>query len=413
MILMNRRSLQFLALIVLFPLVFSTGAFAAKRKVAPKKVSTGLDELIKNPAVLKDKRIALVVNHSAIDRKGRHIIDLLHPKFKVMKIFAPEHGVRGNFDEHVSGEKDDKTGLPIISLYQKNKKAPTIEELADVDLLIFDIQEIGLRYYTYATTMVLAMKAAKAAGKKMLILDRPNMAAPLGVYGPALESKFHGGFAGYYPIPIAHAMTMGELATFYNTHFSIGADIEVVKMKNYSHNMFYDETGLPWRNPSPSITGMQSVLGYHLAGALEALNISVGRGTSNPFQLYGAPFIEVKKIVKALNKARLPGVKFYAAKFKPTRSAYAKEVCRGFKMVVTNRRKVDPMRTLVTIARELYQQLPEKAREKNWQRIANGVGDTEFIAQIAKGERVEKLVQLTQKDVDSFKQERKKYLMYP
>ncbi len=410
---MTKRRISYLGLVALLFAAFPVEVLAAKRKGAPRKVSTGLDELIKNPAVLKNKRLALVVNHSAIDRKGRHIIDLLHPKFKVMKIFSPEHGVRGKFDEHVSGEKDDKTGLPIISLYQKNKKAPTVEELSDVDLIIFDIQEIGLRFYTYATTMVLAMKAAKAAGKKMLILDRPNMAAPLGVYGPALESKFHGGFAGYYPIPIAHAMTMGELATFYNTHFNIGADIEVVKMKNYSHKMFYDETGLPWRNPSPSITSMQSVLGYHLAGALEALNISVGRGTTHPFQLYGAPLDKAKRIVKALNSARLPGLKFYAAKFKPKRSAYANQLCRGFKMVVTNRRKVDPMRSLLTIAREIYKELPERSREKNWQRIANGVGDTGFIEQIAKGERVEKLIELTKKDIEAFKEERKKYLMYP
>lgn len=398
---------------ILAVLLISQQPAAAKGKTKAPKVRTGLDELVKNPALIKDKRLALIVNHSAIDSRGRHIIDLLHPKFKVMKIFAPEHGVRGKFDEHVNGEKDDKTGLPIISLYQKNKKAPTVEELSDVDLLIFDIQEIGLRYYTYATTMVLAMKAAKAAGKKMLILDRPNMAAPLGVYGPALETKFHGGFAGYYPIPIAHAMTMGELARFYNARFQIGADIEVVQLKNYTHKMFYDDTGLPWRNPSPSITGMQSVLGYHLAGALEALNISVGRGTGNPFQLYGAPFIEVKKIVKALNKAKLPGVKFYAAKFKPTRSAYAKEICRGFKMVVTNRRKVDPMKTMVTIAREIYRYLPEKTREKNWARIANGVGDTAFIDAIAKGEPVEVLVKKTENDVRSFEEERKKFLLYP
>lgn len=394
-------------------MLIAAGAANAKGSKRAKKVSSGLDELVKNPAQLKGKRLALIVNHSAIDRKGRHIIDLLHPKFKVMKIFAPEHGVRGKFDEHVSGERDGKTGLPVISLYQKDKKAPTIQELSDVDLLVFDIQEIGLRYYTYATTMVLAMKAAKAAGKKMLILDRPNMAAPLGVYGPALESRFHGGFAGYYPIPIAHAMTMGELATYYNERFGIGADIEIIKMKNYSHRMFYDETGLPWRNPSPSITGMQSVLGYHLAGALEALNISVGRGTNAPFQLYGAPFLSVGKLVKSLNRARLPGVRFYAAKFKPKRSAYAREVCRGFKMVVTNRRKVDPMKTLVTIARELYKQLPEKTREQNWRRIANGVGDTGFIDAIAKQEPVEKLVQMTQNDVQAFKRDRERFLIYP
>jgi uncharacterized protein YbbC (DUF1343 family) len=375
----------------------------------------GQHQLDKKPdKYLKGKRIALIVNHSAVDRKGRHIIDLLHPKYKIMKIFAPEHGVRGKEDEFLDGgEKDAKTGLPVISLYQRKKKEPTIEDLADVDLIIFDIQEIGLRYYTYATTMVLAMKAAKSAGKKMLILDRPNMAAPLGVYGPALESKFHGGFAGYYPIPISHAMTIGELANYYNSKFEIGADIEIVKLTGYNHKMFYDQTGLPWRNPSPSITGMQSVLGYHLAGAIEALNISVGRGTAAPFQLYGAPFMDGKKVVAALRKAKLPGIKFVPVKFKPSRSAFVKEQCQGFKMVITNRYKLDPMRTLVTIAREIYGHLPEKTREKNWQRIANGVGDTGFIQAIAKGEPVEKLVQMTEGDVRSFSEERKKFLLYP
>lgn len=392
------------------------GAAGLEAKAArKKKVMTGLDQLVKKPdKYLKDKRLALIVNHSAVDRKGRHIIDLLHPKYKVVKIFAPEHGVRGKEDEFLAGgEKDKKTGLPVISLYQRKKKEPTTEDLADVDLIIFDIQEIGLRYYTYATTMVLAMKAAKAAGKKMLVLDRPNMAAPLGVYGPALESKFHGGFAGYYPIPIAHAMTIGELANYYNTKFQIGADVEVVKLSGYNHKMFYDDTGLPWRNPSPSITGMQSVFGYHLAGAIEALNISVGRGTSAPFQLYGAPFMDAQKVVAALKKAKLPGLKFMAVKFKPTRSAYVKEQCKGFKMVITNRRKLDPMRTLVTIAREIYGHLPENTRDKNWQRIANGVGDTGFIQAIAKGEPVEKLVQMTEADVRNFSEERKKFLLYP
>ncbi len=415
---MRYRS-AFCVKVLVFVAVFFT-AVGVEAKGKPKsggkraKVKTGLDMLMQKPdALLKNKRLALIVNHSAIDSKGRHIIDLLHPRFKVAKIFAPEHGVRGEVDEHVSGEKDKKTGLPVVSLYTRNKKAPDNADLADVDLLIFDIQEIGLRYYTYATTMVLAMKAAKAAGKKMLILDRPNMAAPLGVYGPVLESKFHGGFAGYYPIPISHAMTMGELAHYYNSCFQIGADIEVVKLSGYKHSLFYDETGLPWRNPSPSITGMQSVLGYHLAGSLEALNISVGRGTTNPFQFFGAPFFDMKKIVTALNRAKLPGVKFYPAKFKPKRSAYSKETCRGFKLVVTNRRKVDPMRTMVTIAGILYKNLPEKSREKNWARIGNGIGDMAFIDAIAKGEKVDTLVQKTQSDVKAFEEERKKFLLYP
>lgn len=381
---------------------------------AKPKVRTGLDNLIENAdEYLKGKRIGLIVNHSAIDARGRHIIDILHPKYKITKIFAPEHGVRGKVDEHVADGKDSKTGLPIVSLYQRKKKAPDEKDLVNVDILIFDIQEIGVRYYTYATTMVLAMKAAKANGKKMLILDRPNMAAGLGVYGPLLESKFHGGFSSYYPIPIAHAMTIGELANYYNSHFQIGADIEVVKLTGYKHRMYFDETGQPWRNPSPSITDMNSVIGYHLAGSLESLNISVGRGTQKPFQLFGAPFINAHKIVAALNAAKLPGLKFLPASFTPARSAYRKKTCQGFRMIVTNRNAIDPLRTLVTIAHEVHKHLPEKGRDKNWSRIAHAIGDTAFIEAISRGEGAESLRQRIAGDVKAFQEVREKYLLYP
>ncbi|MCS6972124.1 MAG: DUF1343 domain-containing protein, partial [Leptospiraceae bacterium] len=328
-------------LFVLFILAFEAQAKNNPQKPEQKssgqsrkiktQVRTGLDELLRRPQLLKNKRIALITNHSAVDRRGRHILDLLHPRFHIAKIFAPEHGIRGEIDEHIESDgKDAKTGIPIISLYKKNKRAPSPEELADVDLLIFDIQEIGVRYYTYATTMILALKAAKETGKKMLVLDRPNPAAPLGVYGPLLEEKFHGGFAGYYPIPIAHGMTIGELAKYYNTRFGIGADLEVIKMRNYRRSLFYDETGLPWRKPSPNIPGMPSVIGYHLAGALESLNISVGRGTPAPFLFYGAPFMDAKKLVRELNKTKLKGVRFVPAHFKPEKSAHAGKVCHGF-----------------------------------------------------------------------------------
>jgi len=391
-------------------------ALAVPTSARPKgkpRVSSGLDNLLaKADKRLKGKRIALIVNHSAVNRKGIHIVDLLHPKYTIAKIFAPEHGVRGEADELLSGEKDSKTGLPVISLYQKNKKAPTNDDLADVDLLIFDIQEIGLRYYTYATTMVLAMKAAKAAGKKILILDRPNMAAPLGVYGPKLEEKFHGGFAGYYPIPMSHAMTIGELALLYNKEFAIDADIEILKLTGYTHRMFYDETKLVWRNPSPSIVNMQSVLGYHLIGSLEALSISVGRGTDAPFQLYGAPHWDGLRLAKTLSRKKLPGLKFKSVKFTPTRSAFAKEVCKGFKLTVTDRRRVKPMLTLLTIARELYKRLPEKDRDSNWERTANGIGSREFIHAIARGDKIDKLLKLAKKDSDEFMKLRKKYLLY-
>lgn len=398
------------ALLIACVLMAAGGVFAAKKL----KVQTGLDNLLQNADQhLKGKRIGLIVNHSAIDARGRHIIDLLHPKYKITKIFAPEHGVRGKVDDHVSDGKDTKTRLPVVSLYQRKKKAPDAEDLKNVDILIFDIQEIGVRYYTYATTMVLAMKAAQANGKKMLILDRPNMAAALGVYGPLLESKFHGGFSSYYPIPIAHAMTIGELANYYNNQFQIGADIEVIKLTGYKHGMYFDETGQPWRNPSPSITDMNSVIGYHLAGSLESLNISVGRGTQKPFQLFGAPFFDGRKIAAALNAAKLPGLKFVAATFKPVRSAYSKKSCHGFKLIVTNRKAIDPMRTLITIAQEIHKYLPEKGRDKNWSSIAHAIGDTAFIDSIAKGEGHESLVQKIAADVKAFVDVRQKYLLYP
>lgn len=387
---------------------------ATSLAAAKTKVKSGLDQLWeKRDAYLKDKRIALIVNHSAIDRQGRHIIDLLHPKYKIVKIFAPEHGVRGKVDEHVADGKDAKTGIPVVSLYQRKKKAPSEEDLKDVDILIFDIQEIGVRYYTYASTMAMSMKAAKAAGKPMLILDRPNMAAPLGIYGPILESKFHGGFAGYYPIPITHAMTIGELAQYYNANFQIGANIEVVKLSGYKHEMFFDQTGLPWRNPSPSIVDMNSVIGYHLAGSLEALNISVGRGTQKPFQYYGAPFFNGKKMAKALNAQKLPGVKFVAASFRPERSAYKSKRCSGVRLIVTNRRKIQPLRTMIAMGHEFYKNLPEESREKNWLRTANGIGETGFIERIARGESYQQLEQLIAADVKAFSETRKSYLLYP
>lgn len=395
-----------------FPLVLLLALIGADLSAA--KVKTGLDNLLKDSDKwLKDKRIGLIVNHSSIDAKGRHIIDLLHERYKIAKIFAPEHGVRGKVDDHVADGKDSKTGLKVVSLYQRKKKEPGAEDLRDVDILIFDIQEIGVRYYTYATTMILSMKAAKANGKKMLILDRPNMAAPLGVYGPLLETKFHGGFAGYFPIPISHAMTIGELAQYYNKHFDIGADIEVIKLSGYKHRMFYDETGQPWKNPSPSITDMNSVIGYHIAGSLESLNISVGRGTRRPFQLYGAPFFDAKRLAAALNAAKLPGVKFLPVVFRPSRSAYRSKLCRGIRLVITNRRKVDAMRTFITMAREVHKHLPEKGREKNWQRIAHAVGDSNFIDSLAKGEAMNVLLTRIAADVKAFQDVRQKYLLYP
>ena len=378
-----------------------------------QKVITGLEVLLEDAdSLLKDKRIGLIVNHSSINSKGKHIIDLLHPKYKIAKIFAPEHGVRGNFDDNVSDSKDEKSGLQIISLYQGNKKAPTKEDLIDIDILIFDIQEIGVRYYTYATTMILAMKAAKENGKRIIILDRPNMAGHLGVYGPLLDKKYWGGFAGYYPIPLSHGMTIGELAAYYNEEEKIGADIQVIAMKNYSRKLFYDETGLPWRKPSPNIPDMESVIGYHLGGALERLNISVGRGTIAPFLMFGAPGINGNKLARELNKARLPGLKFEKIRFSPAFSNFKGKRCEGFRIVIRDRRKIDPMRTLITIAKQVYSALPGKEKMEHWMQVSGSIGRPEIAKAVAEDKTVESILTEIGQETTDFLKLRKKYLRY-
>lgn len=367
---------------------------------------------------LRGKKVGLIVNHSALTREGSHAADMLAKQGIAVKLFAPEHGIRGTKDEIInSNEIDSATGLTIISLYTAKKKGPSQEDLQGLDALVFDIQEIGVRYYTYATTMVYGMKAAAEAGIPFFVLDRPNMAAPLGVYGPILEKEFHGGFTSYFPIPISHGMTMGELAQFYNAEFGIGAKLNVIRMQGYDRSKFYDELGFPWRNPSPNIRSMEAVIGYHCLGMLEDMTWSVGRGTSEPFVTYGLHLPNKTmqdgiKNAQTLDATRLPGLQFTFSMFSPGSSKLQGKTCMGFSLNVSNRRAINPMRTMLTVMREVSKFFPDSSRNKEIDRTARSVGSRQLLSMMKAGKSIEEIEKAFKKEASDFAEKTRKYYIY-
>ncbi len=315
------------------------------------QVRSGLEVLSRDGfQPLRGKRVGLVTNHTGVDAAGRSGIDLLAGAKDVtlVALFSPEHGIRGTADAQVPGGKDEKTGLPVHSLYGKTRK-PTAEMLAGLDVLVFDIQDVGARYYTYITTLALVMEAAREHGKKVVVLDRPNPIGGEAVEGPVLEESLRGQFIGYFPLPTRHGMTVGELAGLFNAGFGIGADLEVVRMEGWRRSQHYDETGLPWVNPSPNMRSLAAALAYPGLGALEGTNLSVGRGTGRAFVLFGAPWVDAKRLCADLEGRSLPGARFKEAAFTPRlepgfpKYPYTDEECRGFELEIADRAAFRPV----------------------------------------------------------------------
>lgn len=379
-------------------------------------VLTGLEVLARDGfRPLEGKRVGLVTNHTGITRDGRHIIDLFHEakNFRLTALFSPEHGLRGTADTHVASGRDEKTGLLIHSLYGKTKK-PTPEMLKEVDVLVFDIQDIGARFYTYITTMALCMEAAKENDKAMVVLDRPNPIGGEAVEGPVLEDRLTGGFASYYPIPTRHGMTVGELALFFNTEFKIGCKLQVIRMEGWRRSMYFDQTKLPWINPSPNMRSLTAAIHYPGLGSLEATNLSVGRGTDTPFHVYGAPWIDAERLVADLNARRLPGVTFKAVTFTPRRIEgmpkypHTDSECRGFEPVITDRTAYQPVRTVVHVLDALHRL---HAKEFDFGGCPNMIGRSDVGERLRRGEKPDEIVNGW--DLSKFKSVRARYLLYP
>jgi len=310
-------------------------------------------------AVLAGKRVGLVTNHTGRARDGAATIDLLAaaPSVKLVALFSPEHGIRGILDAAVPSAKDERTGLPIHSLYGATQR-PTADMLSGLDAVVIDLQDIGARFYTYMTTMAYVMEEAAARKIKVVVLDRPNPIGGVQIEGPALDEAATS-FIGYFPpMPIRHSLTIGELARLFNAEKKIGADLTVVAMKNWRRDAWFDETGLAWIGPSPNMRNLYQATLYPGIGSLEYANLSVGRGTDTPFEHVGAPWIDGVRLADALNARQIPGIRFYPVRFTPASSKFAGQECQGVFMVVTDRTALRPVRVGVEIASALVKLFP-------------------------------------------------------
>src|SRR5687767_2917371 len=322
-------------------------------------VRPGLDVFLADvPTALRGKRIGLIANHSAIDRAGRPAIDLLaqHKDLKLVALFAPEHGIRGTAaaGAKVEDERDSKTGLPIYSLYKTEDRGPADSMLTNVDALVYDLQEVGGRTWTYVSTMALSMTAAKRRGIPFVVLDRPN---PIGgeiVEGAPLDPKFKS-FVGMYSIPARHGMTVGELATLFNTRFGIGANLIVIRAANWKRSMWFEDTGLPWVNPSPNLRSPAALKNYPGTVYFEGTTLTEGRGTDRPFEQIGAPWLDAPEIARVMNAKGLPGIRFDAITMpvEPTAAKHKGLTIPAIRFVITDRNAYRPVRTALTLIDEI------------------------------------------------------------
>ncbi len=334
---------------------------AAAPEDTTRVVRPGIDVLLTDSIhLVEGRRVGLITNHSGIDAAGVSSIDRLftHPNIELVALFAPEHGIRGAAEagEEVSSEVDLATGLPVHSLYGETLR-PTPESLEGIEVLLFDIQDIGSRYYTYVSTMALAMEAAGEAGIPFVVLDRPNPIGGLMVQGDVLDPAFSS-FVGRYPIPMRHGMTPGELARLFTARFGVEVDLSVVPVDGWSRDMLFPDTGLPWRAPSPNMPDVTSALNYPGTCLFEGTNMSVGRGTERPFQWIGAPWLDGDVMALNLSTLKLPGVVFHPARFTPLRPGDGKfdgvEV-GGVRLEITDSATYDPTRTAVALLVEARQ----------------------------------------------------------
>lgn len=372
-------------------------------------VLNGIDVLARRKfADLKGLRVGLITNQTGIDARRRSTIDLLAaaPDVKLKKLFSPEHGIRGELDqEKISHSKDKKTGLPILSLYG-DQRAPTKEQLADLDALVFDIQDIGCRFYTYIGTMRLCMEAAAKVKKAFFVLDRVNPIGGISVEGPALVDDEKQ--TATHPIPLRHGMTAGELAAMMNAERKMNCDLKIIPVEGWRREMLFDQTGLPWINPSPNMRSLTEALLYPGIGLLE-FSVSVGRGTDTPFEVLGAPYVDDLRLAHELNKLGLPGVQFTPERFTPTTSVFKNEACGGVRITITDRTALSPVQTGVAIVCTLQRLYTKSfALEKVNTLLNRGAS----IKSIRAGASWKKVAAEWSADLASFTERRKAFLRY-
>ena len=373
-------------------------------------VLTGIDVLERDGfALLHGCRVALVTNHTGLTRDGRTTIDVLHGAVDVqlVALFGPEHGIRGESDEKVADGTDARTGLPVYSLYGARER-PTPEQLDGLDTLVFDIQDIGCRFYTYISTLGRVMEAASELGLRVVVLDRPNPITGTHIEGPlADEDKLS--FTASHPIPVRHGMTVGELARLFQAERGFGCPLEVIPCEGWRRSDWFDATGLLWADPSPNMRSLTAATLYPGVGLLEMTNLSVGRGTDTPFEIIGAPFIEPRSFAAAFNCLRAGGVRAYPVTFTPRASKFANERCSGVRLLVTDRRVLDAVQVGLILSVLLRRLCPN-----DWQpqKLLTLLANQAVYDAFATGQDYFHLLPLWLTDGQSFLTRRRSFLLY-
>lgn len=387
-------------------------------------VKLGLEKILDEKIdLLKDRRVGLICNQASVNHQFEHAADLFfaHKDINLTTLFGPQHGIRGDVQDNMvetSHTIDKKTGLPVFSLYSETRE-PTAEMLENLDVLVFDLQDVGCRVYTFIYTMAFAMKACKKAGKKFIVLDRPNPINGNGIEGNLLEIG-HESFVGLFPIPMRHGLTAGELAKLFNKEFSIGCELEVVSMDGWERNLFYDETDCPWVMPSPNMPTVDTAVVFPGTVMFEGTKVSEGRGTTRPFEIIGAPYIDGDKFVDKLNELNLPGVVFRSTGFLPTFQKHKDDACSGVFIHVTNRDEFEPVLTGIALTKIIFEMYREKFEWKDtpyeyeFDRNPFDViqGSTKIREMIEAEKSLEEIKHFWQNDVKHFRDLREKYLLY-
>ena len=388
-------------------------------------VRTGIDRLTKDwPGVLRNARVGLLVHPASIDRKLQNTADLClrSSKFTVTAFFGPQHGLWGQTQDNMiewESFRDKNTGLPVHSLYG-NRRKPSIEMLRDVDVMVIDLQDVGARYYTFIWTMALVMEACEETGRSVVILDRPNPVNGLSVEGPVLRPQF-ASFVGLHPLPIRHGMTIGEIGLYLKDTCYTKLSLFVIPMSGWRRDMWFEDTGLPWVLPSPNMPSLDAAVVYPGMCLLEGTNLSEGRGTTRPFEIFGAPFVDPGVLTGRLHEYRLPGVIFRPLHFLPTFQKHAGKVCGGAQLHVTDRGKFMPFRSAAAILKTMCELYPGKFKwnkppyeyERRLLPVDILAGTDRFRKEIEEGRKLgdmEAWWRLESRDFD--RKVRRKYLIY-
>lgn len=389
-----------------------------------RQVKLGLERLLKGELrLLQGARVGLVCNQASVNHTFHHAADLLYeqPGVELRALFGPQHGIRGDVQDNMIETEhtlDRKTGLPIHSLYSETRE-PTEAMLKDLDVVVFDMQDVGCRIYTFAYTMANCMRAARKFGRKVIVCDRPNPINGVDVAGNVLEAE-HASFVGQFPIPTRHGMTLGELAWMFNQHFELNCDLEVVKMQGWQRDLWHDQTDAPWVMPSPNMPTLDSATVFPGTVHFEGTQLSEGRGTTRPFELVGAPYVNSEEYARHLNDLNLPGVFFRSCIFRPTFQKHAGVSCGGVQVHVTDRNTFESVIAGVAMVKTAHDLYPTKFhwKEPPYEYVFDRnpfdviAGSSSVRGAIEKGIALEDIQQSWNEGLNAFKQTREGYLLY-